>query len=262
LKLIIALTGAVLLLASCQKYKDVADADYPDQLIYMPAAIGGNYLINSISYSTGDTPTPGAPFRFTVDLANNKFIVPLSVYRSGVNNKGGFNVDIAVNTDTVTNLLTAGTLTDTGILPASNYSIPSSVNIPDGKEVISFDLVIDLNYLRTSATQYIALGVGVSSTERKSNPKLETSVVVIDTQIMRPIPDFTFSMDVKKVDFANNSQFSKNYIWDFGDGTATSSDTEPTHTYLNAGTYTVILKAIGITGDEDKSIKTATVTIL
>ena len=42
------------------------------------------------------------------------------------------------------------------------------------------------------------------------------------------------------VEFINSTTGATNYIWDFGDGT-TSSEIQPTHQYLNGGTYTVQL---------------------
>ena len=45
------------------------------------------------------------------------------------------------------------------------------------------------------------------------------------------------------VEFFNFSSFGIDYAWDFGDG-ATSTETEPTHTYATAGTYTAHLHAV------------------
>jgi PKD repeat protein len=49
------------------------------------------------------------------------------------------------------------------------------------------------------------------------------------------------------VTFANLSSNATNYVWDFGDGNvlSTSSNTNVTETYTNAGTYTVSLTAYG-----------------
>ena len=43
------------------------------------------------------------------------------------------------------------------------------------------------------------------------------------------------------ITFNNLSLYGNSFLWDFGDGT-TSTDTFPTHTYTQAGLYTVILK--------------------
>jgi len=45
------------------------------------------------------------------------------------------------------------------------------------------------------------------------------------------------------VNFTNNSTNSVTYLWDFGDGSATSTATTPSHTYTATGTYTVELIA-------------------
>lgn len=49
------------------------------------------------------------------------------------------------------------------------------------------------------------------------------------------------------VNFSNNSQNTTTYVWDFGDGT-TSTDFAPTHTYLENGTYIIILTSINSGG--------------
>lgn len=49
------------------------------------------------------------------------------------------------------------------------------------------------------------------------------------------------------VNFSNNSQNTTTYVWDFGDGT-TSTDFAPTHTYLEDGTYVVVLTSINLGG--------------
>jgi PKD repeat protein len=45
------------------------------------------------------------------------------------------------------------------------------------------------------------------------------------------------------VDFTNLSTKATNYIWDFGDGSATSTDVNPTHDFPLGGVYTVTLIA-------------------
>lgn len=50
------------------------------------------------------------------------------------------------------------------------------------------------------------------------------------------------------VTFTNNSIGATSYIWDFGDGSATSTVTNPVHTYTASGTFVVQLTANGFTG--------------
>src|SRR5690606_26527547 len=52
------------------------------------------------------------------------------------------------------------------------------------------------------------------------------------------------------VEFTNESQFATSYRWFFGDG-GQSTDENPTHTYINPGTYTVTLIAYGPGGVDD-----------
>jgi len=63
------------------------------------------------------------------------------------------------------------------------------------------------------------------------------------------------------VDFTNlTSGVSTDYVWDFGDGGG-SSQSNPSHTYTSAGTYTVALTATG-PGGADTETKPAYVTVL
>lgn len=62
------------------------------------------------------------------------------------------------------------------------------------------------------------------------------------------------------VTFNNTSQGANSYSWDFGDGSPTSTATNPTHTYNAPGTYEVILAAVNtITGCRDTARQTIVV---
>ena len=266
IKLLITIVSITMLLASCEYKTDIRDAEYPDQKIYMPAAYGGNFMINDIPRRIGDPVTPGQPFRFVVDTDGRKFNIPLSVYRAGIDNKGSFTVDIAANADTIGSLITAGKLpNNTLLLPAENYSIDSSVEMLDGNEIASFILAIDLDFLLNSyPTGILAIGVGISSSQREVNPKLATAIVVVDTKIMKPTANFTSAADaadVKKIKFTNTSLYALSVSWDFGDGSALSTEASPSHTYSAAGNYTVTLTAKGVTGDEDSNVFTMGITV-
>ena len=267
-KFLIALLGLSITLVSCENSTDIRPATYPEQLIYMPAAYGGNFVIDDISRKRGDLPFEGNPYRYVVDTTGRKFNVPLGVYRSGMNNEGEFKIDIAVNSDTINKLLIiSGELpVGTVLLGANKYSIVNSVVMEDGEELAPFDLVINLDSLLNNYPNKIyALGVGISSTQRKTNPNLSTTIVVIDTKIMKPTANFTYSVDgtnSKQITFTNSSLMAVSYSWNFGDGSAASIVANPSYTYTAAGTYTVTLTAIGITGNRDKNIRTTVITVL
>jgi hypothetical protein len=70
--------------------------------------------------------------------------------------------------------------------------------------------------------------------------------------IDQPNPDivsFSWNVSGAVVQFNNNST-PGNYVWDFGDGN-TSTDENPTHTYIQAGTYSVCLELTTDCGIKD-----------
>ncbi len=58
--------------------------------------------------------------------------------------------------------------------------------------------------------------------------------------------------------FANTSQNASNYLWNFGDGTTTTT-ASPTHNYIDAGTYTVKLTAFNAINDSATIQQTVTI---
>jgi len=60
-----------------------------------------------------------------------------------------------------------------------------------------------------------------------------------------PLASFSSSVSQNVLTVNNLSSNATNYLWDFGDG-ATSTETNPSHTYSAPGTYTVTLTAFGL----------------
>jgi hypothetical protein len=76
------------------------------------------------------------------------------------------------------------------------------------------------------------------------------------------VASFEFKADAtdwKKVTFTNLSQNATSVSWNFGDGSAASTDLSPVHTFESAGTYTVTLTATG--SDATTSSKSSEVKI-
>lgn len=247
IKLFIAFSGFAFLLVSCN-YQEVADADYPAQKLYMPTAVNGIFTIDDVPQSADFLPTPGQPYKYTIDVSSNKLIVPLGVYRAGLNRSGNVTANIAASNDTIGKLIADSIISpSTIILPASNYTIPSSVDIVSGSEFGTFNLEIDLNYLRSFPNTIFALGIGISSSQVQVNPLLNTTVLVIETKFLKSVASFKSKVDAsdsQKIAFTNTSTYALNYGWNFGDGSTASTELFPSHVYTSSGTYTVTLTSL------------------
>ncbi len=86
----------------------------------------------------------------------------------------------------------------------------------------------------------------------------KTKLVTV-SQGAPPVADFSFQVNSLMVVFADQSTGSPtSWSWDFGDG-AKSTQQNPSHTYAQAGTYAVVLKATNAAGSDSKT-KLVTVT--
>lgn len=263
---LVLLTGLILSLVSCRDDISYRDADYPEQLIYMPTAFHNNsqLIIDDITRTRGEVPFEGSPYKYIVDVTKREFKVPLAVYRSGINNKGAFTVDISINTGIIATI-NEDRENKYLLIPSDKYSVVNSVEMKDGEGIAQFNLMVDLDLLKDNYPESVyAIGIEVSSTDRETNPDLSTTAVIIHTKIIKPTAGFSFSInssDNKNVNFDNTSLMSEKYEWNFGDGSPASGIESPSHTYSSSGTYTVTLTAIGVTGDEDKSVISEVITI-
>ena len=106
----------------------------------------------------------------------------------------------------------------------------------------------------TSGTYYFVMKMGSTSWDGSS----KTFEIVVDELSLtasREKPYTAFSSPNPlgfaplTVDFVNNTKFAVSYSWDFGDGSAVSTEENPTHLYETAGTYTVVLTATNEKGD-------------
>jgi PKD repeat protein len=271
-------------LNSCE-YDEIANAPYPDSLIYLPAAVegsvarGGIYTVNEGASTKWVSPTPGQPLKYAVNKTNNEFIVPLSVYRSGFEAgiSGNISVNIAVNTDTVANLNASGrllsALSEAGytnpkveFLSVDKLKIPGSVQIEKGKNNASFQLILDLNFLKTNAPakKLYILAITISSADGEVNPLLNTAIIAIDPIVTVPVAEFSSQLSgssSNEISFDNTSRFwdffsnEEVFSWNFGDATAIVHDIHPVHTYAAPGEYAVILEMKGIAGDTASATK-------
>lgn len=181
IKIFISLLGLSSLYTSCQ-YKEIANAQYPDQVIYMPASVNGIYKIVD-SPDTYTVPTPGVPVSYLIN--NDEVLIPLGIYRAGKTSKGSFSVKVSANNDSVNHLINEGPLKDVArLLPAKYYSLPEMINVDNGMDHATFNLSVDLKFLEQNEDEQFAIGVKISSNERKVNPDFSTTIVLIDPKVI------------------------------------------------------------------------------
>jgi len=103
--------------------------------------------------------------------------------------------------------------------------------------------------LHATTDAFYAIGVGA-----KDAATLPVSAFTADITTACTLP--------VTVKFTNTTTNASSYSWDFGDGTAASTDKDPSHTYTQAGTYTVKLTSTGgsCNGTDDE-VKTSYIVI-
>ena len=236
-------------LSACT-YQTIVPMDYEEGRLYLPAAINGNYSINALTQAPlTPNPTPGYAVRYTLNKDENQFEIPLSVYRGGISNSKSVTVNLSVYSDTIAQMIDGENLPDTvQLLPAGKYTLPATVSLASGETVAPFALDVDFDFLvETSPTLYV-LPIRIDCADQPCNPNLNVAVVVIDSRMVKPAPSFSYEIvrgDTKSFTFHNLSQYTLDFSWDFGDG-QTSKDNDVTHTYAQAGDYTVTLTASGL----------------
>jgi len=72
--------------------------------------------------------------------------------------------------------------------------------------------------------------------------------------------NFASCLDNNNYSFVNTSTAATSYLWDFGDGT-TTTQTNPQHTFMQSGTFTITLISTNVYGCQDVEIKNQYITI-
>lgn len=103
-------------------------------------------------------------------------------------------------------------------------------NFPGGSPEVSSLASPTVTY--TEAGEY---DITLTLLEGVGADTIRTIPVRIYTQ---PVADVSFTVDTASAAFINETNVGTNYFWEFGDD-STSTLEEPTHTYLETGTYTV-----------------------
>lgn len=74
--------------------------------------------------------------------------------------------------------------------------------------------------------------------------------IILEAEIADVEADFEFTISGSTIGFTDLSEHVTSYLWDFGDGTAKSTEANPAHFYLNNGTYTITLIASNACGSD------------
>ncbi len=123
---------------------------------------------------------------------------------------------------------------------SSNNVNEWSWTFPGGNPSTSIEQNPLVNYT-TPGTYEVTL---VASNPFNSNTVTETNYITI---LPEPTASFTSNENGNVVDFNNTSTNADTYLWMFGDG-ETSIEENPSHTYVNDGTYTITLEATNTCG--------------
>jgi hypothetical protein len=241
------------LTVSCNDH-DIVDANYPEPEVYLPLARSGIYVVNDTTKS--DNPIS----RYIIDVENNKLLIPIGIYRSGVNNKGNVTVELGTDGDTIRKLISEGDVfdpkfNDPEILSEENYFLPASVTIKDGNDYAMFNLEIDLPFIQNNLGKRYALAVAITASSNAVSEKYNTAIIDFNTRFVGAIPKFSCRAtkeDPKSVVFTNLTTYALSYEWDFGNGQKSTESNPTPQTYPTVGTYQVSLTAKGIDGKQNK----------
>ena len=114
-------------------------------------------------------------------------------------------------------------------------------------QMYDLDTLYNPNYLVWTQFRFDTNNTGLYQNPISNTPNANfianETVVLIDQFV-----DFTFT--------GSEGDPPASYLWDFGDGSPTSTDQNPIHQYTSAGTYNVSLTVTDDDGDVDIEIKT------
>ena len=114
------------------------------------------------------------------------------------------------------------------------------------------------SYTYPASGDYI---VNVLVTDSAGNTVNATKTVRV---VIAPVAAFTLTQTDASVSMTNNSTQGfggLTYLWNFGDGSASSTAQSPSYTYTQSGTYAVILVATDSLGNESSVSQNVTVTV-
>lgn len=216
--------------AATLTYTTTGTAPVGTNLGWYDAAIGGNLLGSGTSYTT---PIITGPRTVYIGSCPGVYRKPVLI-----------DVDQLSSSFTSSTICQGGTTTFSANASSSLGSITSwTWNFGDGSGAST--LQNPTYTYSTSGTFSVILSVS----DDKGCSSVSTNPVVV---IARPTINIAASPVSGclplTVQFNNSSSNANAYTWNFGDGSATSSVTNPSHVYTSSGSYSVIITASNAAG--------------
>jgi len=110
-------------------------------------------------------------------------------------------------------------------------------------------------------------GEGISWTNKVILGDAQSSGYTVNYSPVTPVADFSANttsgnapLNVQFTDTSSN--YPTSWIWDFGDGSSTSTEQNPTHTYTKPGNYTVTLTAINAAGNSTQTLNITAIDVI
>jgi hypothetical protein len=154
-----------------------ADVDYGDALIYMPQSIVQSGGINN---------------NFTVKLtpSQSDTIVPVGIYRSGLESLNEFSVELVVDTDSLTKAIGRADSMEqyafyknVEILPDNCYTLPTKIEVKEGERESWGNLIIHREklFLIWSGNKKYVLPIRIKNSSKYTiNQELSLTMFVLE----------------------------------------------------------------------------------
>ena len=172
---------AMIVLVGCEK--NDSETPFGDSVIYIPQATVGNGQNQIYMVPSGKDKNT---FNFKVDTLGKIVNVFLGVTRSGLDTYRAYSVDVSTRTDTVATLIANGlinppstTILPVEVLPLTDYNLPTTVSVIDGKYSEGFYLAIKLDALKTYAGKKVALCVVISNPTNYTLSTVNNKVIIL-----------------------------------------------------------------------------------
>jgi len=172
---------AMIVLVGCEK--NDSETPFGDSVIYIPQATVGNGQNQIYMVPSGKDKNT---YNFKVDTLGKIVNVFLGVTRSGLDAYKAYSVDVSTRSDTVATLIANGlinppstTILPVEVLPQTDYNLPTTVSVTDGKYSEGFYLAIKLDALKTYAGKKVALCVVISNPTNYTLSTVNNKVIIL-----------------------------------------------------------------------------------